>query len=600
MASLSPWKAAFGAEQGRIQPLGWSAPEGSYVFVLGSDLPDRTAWFAVGDRITAQQSCTVPVLATLLRARLRIRGASAMPAGVEWVVSLLIDGVTLWSQPLTIGKQRDRADVGVNVAHLAGGDHVFAFRLELSFLGGPGAPFYDVELPAVYVDALLFDEDTTRPALLNRDPEPADTGVLVDAKIRLDLTDIGATGVDLTATTITVDGVNAFVNGVFQPGFTGPSSSLFAPQADTRRIVLDPVLPLKHTSTVQIGVVSAVIGGSATLNTSYSFQTEDLTAPALLTATGTAQRKIRLVFSEAVLRGDGTAPGDALNPANYVITIIPPATGFQIAVTLVVVSVLPVTGAEVDLITDIEQTPGASYSVTVNDVEDTNGNAAWTPTNVAPFSGFQPYVPPDRDREILWTLPNMNLEEDETEDLAKFVACCEELFNLILVDIDAFPDIVDPDTAPERYVDLMLRDLGNPFATFSASLSLIDKQQLAQLLVPIYRSKGVDPGIVDAIRLLLGIEVTITIPAISMPGLGQWTLGGTWVLGSSDIGTRLTFHVNVPRVLTDLERVKMNALIAYMKREATHHRIIEPAAPPPVPAHMVLGLSQLGKNWTMH
>ena len=98
----------------------------------------------------------------------------------------------------------------------------------------------ELELPAVYVDAVLLDPTPTRPVAINRDPEPGEMQVPVGTSISLDLTDIGPDGVDANATEVFVGGVLAFSGGVFQPGFNGPGSSTSNPQPDTLRLVIDP------------------------------------------------------------------------------------------------------------------------------------------------------------------------------------------------------------------------------------------------------------------------------------------------------------------------------------------------------------------------
>ncbi len=53
---------------------------------------------------------------------------------------------------------------------------------------------------------------------------------------------------------------------------------------------------------------------------------------------------------------------------------------------------------------------------------------------------------------------------DETGDLRRFVDCLQEVLDLLLAEIDRFPEIWDIERAPESFLDLILRNLGNPFA----------------------------------------------------------------------------------------------------------------------------------------
>ena len=46
----------------------------------------------------------------------------------------------------------------------------------------------ELELPAVYLDAVLLDTTPARPALINRDPEPGERQVPLASTIALELT----------------------------------------------------------------------------------------------------------------------------------------------------------------------------------------------------------------------------------------------------------------------------------------------------------------------------------------------------------------------------------------------------------------------------
>ena len=84
----------------------------------------------------------------------------------------------------------------------------------------------ELELPAVYLDAVLLDPTPARPAVINRDPEPGDAAVHISTTIALDLTDVGPDGIDLIATRVYVTGQLAFEAGAFQPGFKKASPLL--------------------------------------------------------------------------------------------------------------------------------------------------------------------------------------------------------------------------------------------------------------------------------------------------------------------------------------------------------------------------------------
>ncbi len=253
-------------------------------------------------------------------------------------------------------------------------------------------------------------------------------------------------------------------------------------------------------------------------------------------------RRVRVSFDEAVVQVDPAASGDALNPAGYSF-----ARSSAPAVDVAAVAVETVTASAVDVVTDIDLTPGGSYRVTVAGVTDLSGNPVLPPFDSAEFLGFVPPRPAGRRFDLYQMLPAMNRREDETGDLRNFLACLQEVTDLLLHDIDRFSDIIDPDIAPEAFLDLMLLDLGSPFAF---DLSAVDKRRLLNVLVAIYREKGTAAGIRNAIRFFLGLEVEIIAYRGESLILGESLLGVDWVLGPSDSFSAYAFEVVAPRALT--------------------------------------------------
>ena len=188
---------------------------------------------------------------------------------------------------------------------------------------------------------------------------------------------------------------------------------------------------------------------------------------------------------------------------------------------------------------------------------------------VATFVGFTPPQPDGRDFEIFRLFPQINREEDETRDLLRFANVMQELFNLVLADIDRFVDIFDVDRAPEGFLDAMLADLGNPF---SFDLDANGKRKLIRVLVGIYRLKGTTPGVVNTLRFFLGLESAV----VDFNDEDQWVLGeselGTETfLGVDDLFAIYSFDVEVDRVLTPDERDLVRTIVDFIKPAHTHH-----------------------------
>lgn len=572
-----------GTEQGRVaNPAGWTAPEGAHAFVLGSDMPGRLARLVPGDNVEVFQTGNFGA-GKIVRCQARIRPPSVAPPGdLRWVAELRIDGAVVTSREIG-DRTRTLSDLAWCVADMAGDAHRIAFRLALL---GSEEPEEEIELPAFYLDGLTLDANyAPRPMAINRYPEPNETNVPIGTTIALDVVDVGPNGVSLADTMVFVNGVLAFDGGTFEAGFDGPGSAHSAPQADTLRIVIDPTADFGSEETVTVRVVSRTTGGGSALDASYTFTTEDVLPPQVVSASSILEKSVRVVFSEPM-------GASALEASAYAFTRAPGA----IAVTVAAVAVSKVSDNEVEVTLDKEITPAALYTVTVTGAKDVSGNTVQDPTNTATFAGYVCPRPDDREWDLFSMLPQMNRSEDNG-DLAKFMAIWQEIGDLLLCNVDRFTTIVDPDFAAIEFVEAMLDDLGNPF---SFALSDIDKRRLVQVLVAIYKRKGTSEGIIDAIRFFLGLEVTITVPGFAPFGLGDWELGETFILGSGNQADLYTFWINAPVTLTDEQRARITEIADYMKTAHEHFRIVEPPPPPPVLDHLELGLSELGVSWILH
>lgn len=589
--ALGAFNRELGSSQGRIVPTGWVAPEGSYAFVLGSDRPGNVVELAAGDGVKVTQTADSGG-AALIRARLRSRAPAAPPpAGAVWIGEFRVNGIVVAT--IDMSATRTVADLAANVSSL-GGTYPLEFQLRIAGVGLPA----EVELPGLYVDAIVLDPTASRPIVANRFPAPGDSDVPRAATIQLDLMDITAAGISLAATSVYVDGVLAFAAGTFQAGWSGAGSQTSSLDSGrTRRIVIDPQNDFLSEQTVQVRVVSATTDG-VPVDETYSFLVEDLTPPIVESAQAVDEDRVRVTFNEAVLQESGSGASDSLNPSNWSIEPV----GDRPAVWAVVTGVTAVSPTVVEVRTDIPLTAGASYRAAATSVVDVNGNAIVSPFNVGAFVGFGDQVP-GRSFDISDLLPDANLEQDETGDLQRFLWIIQEVTDLLLRRVDRWSEICDIDLAPEHFIDAILQDLGNPFPF---TLTLLEKRKLSRLLVPIYRSKGLARGIKNAIRVFLGLEVTLRYPHFTGLRLGVARLGGagptpgTFVLGGS-ARDAYSYEIVSPRALTDEERDRIRAIATYMQVAHEHLvRIVEPSPATPTPNHVVLGLSRLGQNWRLH
>ncbi|MCI0635022.1 MAG: hypothetical protein L0206_14075 [Actinobacteria bacterium] len=127
--ALTAWNRELGTTQGRVDPQGFTPPQGEFAFLLGRDLPGLLQTLEVGDFVEVKQTASFGD-AKLVRLRARMRPPASVPAGVAWKASLRIDGGERASALLVPGRTRDRVDLAANVSKLVG-DHELGFRLEL-------------------------------------------------------------------------------------------------------------------------------------------------------------------------------------------------------------------------------------------------------------------------------------------------------------------------------------------------------------------------------------------------------------------------------------------------------------------------------------
>jgi phage tail-like protein len=444
----------------------------------------------------------------------------------------------------------------------------------------------ETELPALVVGAVAAIVATSRPLLTNRDPSPGETGVPLVSVIALDLVEPGADGVDRAATRVWVDGVLAF-DGVsvppVLPAFAGPQATVIE-TADTLRIVLDPLLPFASQARVTVRASSSTRGSvPSLLDEAYAFEIEDRTAPRLVAGIATDARSLRLVFDEDVMVVDASA-----------ITLT------AIDTPAVPLHVVGATAAStlVDVTVSTEMTPDARYRVVAAGVADVDGNPTTAPYMELVVTGYRPPRPARRRFDLWSMLPKHNRRSDTTGDLARFIACLQEITDLLLADIDRYSDIFDLERAPAPFLELILRDLGNPFPF---DLGALGKRRLAAVLVEMYRQKGTAPGIRNAIRFFLGVDiVAITGLAESALVLGESELGVDWELGPSDRFARYAFSIVVARALSPTERKQLRAIVGYLKPAHTHFvDLVEPTAPF-IANDWEIGVSELGIQTLLH
>ncbi|GAC1525261.1 MAG: hypothetical protein NVS3B10_24260 [Polyangiales bacterium] len=441
-----------------------------------------------------------------------------------------------------------------------------------------------VELPTLTIDAVAAIIAATRQLLANRDPGPDEHDVPLASTVALEVIDPGVEGVDRKATKVWVDGALAFdgAGTEVQTSFAGARANV-TQTTDTLRIVLDPIAPFASQAVVSVRVLSSTVGGGHAFDETYSFTSEDRTAPRLVAAVARSPRVVRLAFDEPVVVTDAST-----------ITV---AALDSPAVPLVVIDA-SATNTLVDLTVNTEMTPDARYRVSALGVADIDGNPCEPPFAAVIVNGFRPARPASRRFDLWSMLPKHNRREDVTGDLARFIACLQEVLDYLLAEVDRFPDIFDLERAPPPFLDLILRDLGNPFPF---DLDELAKRRLAAVLVEMYRQKGTAVGIRNAVRFFLAVDIDAITPLAAMAlVLGESELGVDWELGPSDRFARYAFNVVVRRVLSAREQRQLRAIVEYLKPAHTHFVDLVQPLPPIVPDHWEMGVSELGQTTVLH
>jgi phage tail-like protein len=454
--------------------------------------------------------------------------------------------------------------------------------------------------------------------LINRIPEDDEVGVPLDSDIVFDLHDGDGSAPGLATVSVWVGGVLAVSAGVAQAGYA-VSSSL--PDAATRRVTVNPDDDFDSAIDIDVRVTES----GSSLDETYTFTTKDILPPRVATAEARTRQVVRVTFNEAVKQVSAANSNDALNPANYAFTrLAVPTVGVEV---VSVSQVEPADPTSVDLTVNIEMSFNAPYQIVVTGVEDIYGNEIAAPYNAVEFTTLEAPFPAGRRFRLIEFVPNLNRLEDQTGELELWILIKQDVVDLLLCTIDEWLEILDPDVAPERFLDAMLEDLGNPF--FFVDLTEIDKRRLLRVLVDIYKAKGTKQGIIDVVRFFTGLTITIEIynglgfelahednPTLdgqsppSGPG-DELSSAATEAPGAGELGPgerRLlySFEVHSAIELTDEQRDRIVDIVELMKPAHTHlTRIVEPTTAETYD-HLELGISELGKtggpagSWELH
>lgn len=440
----------------------------------------------------------------------------------------------------------------------------------------------EMYLPAIYVDAGFTGAVDDAVVFCRLEPMASSVGWPLDTGIYILIADISAGNALDTKTKVWVNDELAFEQGgapQFKSGWDGGGSSftktgtLGSVVDDLHAVTIDPTSMFGSSEVVTVRV-RAESTGAYVFDETYTFTTRDAVAPTITDVLATSPTRVRVTYDEPVRMDDEA--GGALDEDNYTLAVVDTPAFLPSAF-----DVEQVNNYEVELVFDDELTHGRTYRLTVADVEDVEGNPI--------VEDDYDFVAADltvTDRDFgIWDRVPAKLRRLDTAttggspgDTERLLACFQDVVDLLWDDVDLLARMYDPNLAPMDAVNLLLRQLGNPF---DIDMTDTERRKLLLNLVYIYRQKGTEAGIENAIFFFMGITVTITRPWARSWRLGHDKLGYTTRLGPGTSYDKFMFWVECPISLTTLQRTSMHKIINLMKVGHEHHLINEPTPPPP-------------------
>lgn len=311
-------------------------------------------------------------------------------------------------------------------------------------------------------------------------------------------------------------------------------------------------------------------------------------------------------YSFVLKNFEETFDSSVLDPANYILTYDSVRVQSDINPTFLppIARIEQLDNTSVLVYTARPLTMGGYYIITVENVLDTSGNVIDPDNNTATFDGFIPSEMAERAWDIYGLFPAFNRRQDESYALAfkKFCSVLQEVSLQALSNTDYIARWQDIAQAPEHIIDAKLETLGNPFKC--TTLTEIKKKRLLGFLTTLYKEKGTEKGIRNAIKFILEID-PITFKYYWGTGwtlgvFGRSELGVSTVLNSGTLRDRYSFSIVVTTELTEEERTGIECIIRAMKPAHTHFiSIIEPTAPF-TPDHWMIPWSALGTTTKLH
>jgi phage tail-like protein len=452
------------------------------------------------------------------------------------------------------------------------------------------------KLPGVYLDLIEVGTDTgiivanTTPEASTPFPAPVDTD------IEFDIFALDSSGYDDLQTKVWVNDTLAYdgAAGGFMVGFGGSVAS----DSGDAHFTINPDSNFGSSETVEVRVVSQLIGGGASVDYTYTFKTVDTVRPKVVNAEARDAQTVRVFFDSGMTDDDATATGDALNPGNYAVVFVG-ANDRDAGVYGTPTAITRVSGGRYDVAVDVVLTFGKPYRVEVVNAEDEAGNVIDYSANTYDFTSWSPPDWPDLRSFSLWKMlsPDDRKSDESSGDLERFISMLQDIVDVLLWSTDRMSTIWDIYECDSQYLDPLLADAGNPF---DFDFTDTEKRKLLARIDELYGQKGTARGIINALRFLIGLDpVIISEYNTEAWLLGEGLLGVDTYLGPGELANLFTFIVQVDEALDADTEERVNRVIEYMKTHHTHYKVVEPSDPEYV-NHWSLGVSLLGVETYLH
>ncbi len=245
------------------------------------------------------------------------------------------------------------------------------------------------------------------------------------------------------------------------------------------------------------------------------------------------RRTIRVILAEEPLASDSRGANDVLNPANWDVFITTPIQGsnqFEPVWAYNPVTVLNVNSVrgesvhfdiQVDEDFPFQQEYNVRMSGDVARASSPLSSSSSLASSPAAFGSFDPACRQSSVPDIYKWFGSAVRTFDTSLDAKKLSSIMQDIYDQTKSLIDCFEDLIDIYKMPIQFLESKMEWLGNPFWSFTSSMTDRQKRLVALNLVKIYRGKGTLQGIRDAIESILGV----TLLTFKIYNLDVWELG---------------------------------------------------------------------------